>query len=70
MKKKEFKNIAPVLHELKSLDNGFRVPTDYLDSFDSNFKETSILTKFDKTNSFDTPTSYFTNIEDAVIKKD
>ncbi|MDT0551679.1 hypothetical protein [Urechidicola vernalis] len=69
MKKKEFKNIAPVLYELKSLDKGFSTPVDYINSFDSNFNETKILARFNKTNSFNTPSSYFTTIEDTVIDR-
>lgn len=67
MKKKEFKDIAPVLYELKGLGNGFSTPDGYLDSIDSELQVISTLSKFDKTNSFKTPELYFSYIEDAIF---
>ena len=67
MTPKEFKNIAPKLHELQALKSGFSTPKDYFGTVEDavflKFREET----FDKKTPFKTPENYFSTIESRVF---
>jgi len=64
MTRKELKNIAPKLSELKSMKTGFEIPNGYFDAL-----EDKVMSKLITEDTNDIPEGYFDTIEDRVFEK-
>lgn len=67
--KKNAENSETYLKSVLKKDPGFTVPKDYFDTLENQFYIKSLEKEFSNNNSFATPDSYFTNLEDRIISK-
>lgn len=69
MESQELKDIAPILHKLKSATSTFKVPKDYFADLEDRLllPEINSLGEHDKKSAFKTPNDYFADVEDSIM---